>query len=200
MAAHYEWELIDKPHVRVTADVLWGSNAFSARGTHRAQHFAATWKLELADDWVTRSLEIVTTGDGWSRRLALTRDNTGQWHDDVGLTGEQPAALSLPGISDDVDLNQARDCDLGLCPLTSTMPIRRLSLHTRPHAVERLIMAWVEVPSLRVIASDQYYGSQHGDGLVNYASGTRDVDVQLRVDEQGIVREYPGLAKLASDG
>lgn len=148
---------------------------------------------------MTRSLEIVTTGSGWNRHLALTRDDNGHWHDDVGMIGEQPTALGAPGIADDVDLSQALDCDLGLCPLTNTMPIRRLGLHTQPHAVQPLIMAWVEVPSLRVIASDQYYGSPSVDGLVTYASGTRQVNVQLKVDRQGVVLDYPGLAKRTSD-
>ena len=54
-------------------------------------------------------------------------------------------------------------------------------------------MAWVEMPSLRVIASDQYYAS-HSPGHVRYASGTRGVDVVLTVDSDGVVIDYPELA------
>lgn len=57
-----------------------------------------------------------------------------------------------------------------------------------------LIMAWIDMPSLQVIASDQYYSSI--DSLkVRYASGTRGVDVELEVDEDGVVVHYPDMAR-----
>ena len=81
-----------------------------------------------------------------------------------------------------------------MCPLTNTMPIRRLGLLEAPVASTPLIMAWVDMPSLQVIASDQYYGSIDRR-TVHYASGTRGVDVELQVDEDGVVVVYPDLAR-----
>ena len=81
-----------------------------------------------------------------------------------------------------------------MCPLTNTMPIRRLGLLEAHVASTQLIMAWVDMPSLQVIASDQYYGSIDRR-TVHYASGTRGVDVELQVDDDGVVVVYPDLAR-----
>lgn len=51
------------------------------------------------------------------------------------------------------------------------MPIRCLRLLEENVPETPLIMAWIDMPSLQVIASDQYYSSI--DSLkVRYASGT----------------------------
>ena len=57
-----------------------------------------------------------------------------------------------------------------------------------------LVMAWVDMPSLQVIASDQYYAS-HDATTVSYSSSTRNVDVLLSVDTDGVVLNYPNLAR-----
>jgi len=52
------------------------------------------------------------------------------------------------------------------------MTIRRLELLEAQVPKTRLIMAWIDMPSLEVIASDQYYSSIDAK-TVRYASGTR---------------------------
>ena len=56
------------------------------------------------------------------------------------------------------------------------------------------IRAWIDIPSLQVIASDQYYSSVDAE-TVRYESGTRGVDVELEVDGDGGVVHYPDLAR-----
>ena len=56
------------------------------------------------------------------------------------------------------------------------------------------IRAWIDIPSLQVIASDQYYSSVDAE-TVRYESGTRGVDVELEVDGDGVVVHYPDLAR-----
>ena len=73
------------------------------------------------------------------------------------------------------------------------MPIRRLALLETQVPKTQLIMAWIDMPSLQVIASDQYYSSIDAK-TVRYASGTRGVDVELEVDGDGVVIHYPDLA------
>jgi len=71
----------------------------------------------------------VVRGDGWSRRLELRHDGAGSWSAEADHDGEVP----LPGPGGDVDaVAGALDCDLGLCPLTNVMPVRRHELHERP--------------------------------------------------------------------
>ncbi|KAJ8141009.1 hypothetical protein OY671_005815 [Metschnikowia pulcherrima] len=83
------------------------------------------------------------------------------------------------------------------------MPISRLgSLGDDPPAHEtHLVMAWVEVPSSRVSRSDQVYAAREpldpatGQGVVRYTSATRDFTADLTVDADGLVVDYPELAR-----
>jgi hypothetical protein len=74
------------------------------------------------------------------------------------------------------------------------MPIRRLRLLDEDISEVPLVMAWVDVPSLRVIRSDQVYGSA-GQGRVRYLSYSRDFHAELTVDDDGVIIDYPGLAR-----
>lgn len=169
-------------------------NGLVASGVQHGHDYVADWQLDASDQWVTRCLIVNVRGPDWKRDLELTRDPSGQWSSETATIGAQPTHLAPPGIAPGTDLADAFDCDLGMCPLTNTMPIRRLGLLEAHVASTPLIMAWVAMPSLQVIASDQYYGSIDRR-TVHYASGTRGVDVELQVDEDGVVVVYPDLAR-----
>ena len=97
------------------------------------------------------------------------------------------------------DLAGALDCDLACSPVTNTMPIIRHGLQRGPHrsGTLRFVMAFVQVPTLRVVASQQSYthlalGSAEGTARVRYASGAFVSD--LTVDRDGLVVDYPTMA------
>jgi hypothetical protein len=97
-------------------------------------------------------------------------------------------------------LGDALDCDLGLSPLSNTMPILRHRLHERPGAAD-LTMAWVSVPDLTVHRSLQRYEHvrRTPDGaVVRFVSG--NFTAELLVDADGFVVDYPQLARLTSGG
>jgi hypothetical protein len=127
---------------------------------------------------VTTSLQVSATVDGATHRLDLRR-RAGEWT----VNGEPRP-----------DLAAALDCDLACSPVTNTMPILRHELQRRP-GTERFVMAFVQVPSLQVVAMPQEYrhlqlvdtGAQ-----IRYASGTFVSD--LLVDGDGIVVDYPTMA------
>lgn len=194
MDREYRWAHWDDPHIANTARVHFGSENLTASGFQRGHGYEATWSVETGEEFITRLVNAHVHGDGWSRNLELTRSVNGRWTSNASASGNQPADLAAPGITPDVDLSGALDCDLGLCPLTNTMPIRRLKLLEDAVPNTALIMAWIDMPSLRVIASDQYYASIDS-ATVSYASGTRGVNVQLTVDPDGVVVEYPGMAR-----
>jgi hypothetical protein len=148
------------------------------------------YRLICDNGFVTRSLTVRVAGDGWSRGLRLTRGADGGWDArtrsdgtvDLPLTAADPAALA-----------GALDCDLGLSPLTNTMPVLRHGLLSGGDQVE-LLMAWVSVPDLSVIPDVQRY-SYVRPGVVNYASDGFTADISF--DASGLVVDYPGIGSRA---
>ncbi|MBW1638791.1 putative glycolipid-binding domain-containing protein [Microbacterium resistens] len=188
----YQWQGIDDPDRTDLAHVRFSGDAMRAHGTSITRAYATSWSLDVGPGWITRSLEVDAHGAGWRRSLRLTRDADGAWSTEADARGE--ADLAPPGLADPEAVRGAVDCDLGLCPLTNTMPIRRLGLLHRSAEDAPLVMAWVEVPSLRVIRSEQLYGS-FGDGRIRYASANRDFAAELTADRDAVVLDYPQLAR-----
>ncbi|ASD20857.1 hypothetical protein B7495_00985 [Cryobacterium sp. LW097] len=194
MTSHlFSWSGIDDPTRVDHAFVELRESSMRAIGGARAQGFASSWELDVAPGWVTRALRVTTHGFGWARSLDLTRSDQGHWAAETSSRGD--IDLPLPGLSDPGSLAEAIDCDLGLCPVTNTMPIRRLGLLDQNVEETKLVMAWVETPSLRVLRSDQIYASgPTGDrGRVRYTSFSRDFSAHLTVDDNGFVIDYPTL-------
>ncbi|MFJ4282648.1 putative glycolipid-binding domain-containing protein [Streptomyces massasporeus] len=134
-----------------------------------------TYELDTADRFVTRRLRVTVESADGSRTLDLLHDGGGAW---------TANGAPLP------DLDGALDCDLGLCPLTNTMPVLRHGLHREPGERE-FLMAWVSVPDLAVRPSRQTY-THLRPGHVRFSSG--DFTSELEFDEEGFVVDYPQLA------
>ncbi|MCX4719015.1 putative glycolipid-binding domain-containing protein [Streptomyces virginiae] len=143
-----------------------------------------TYTLETGEDYVTSRLHVTVdsgvAGDATTRSLDLRNDG-GRWTVD---------GTHRP------DLDGALDCDLGLCPLTNTMPVLRHDLHRRPDGGPHdFLMAWVSVPDLAVSANRQTYTPLAPAGnvaRVRYSSGDFHSDIEF--DERGLVLDYPELA------
>lgn len=151
-----------------------GPGGLTARGVQLAEHHRVDYELTTDENLLTRTLDVrASTPDG-ERSLALVRDADGEWSAD----GER-----LPHVSG------ALDCDLGLSPLTNHMPARRLGDTPVDH-----VMAWVAVPELEVLRSEQRYepiDARHVR-FVELEDGFRAV---LDLDENGFVEHYPDLAE-----
>lgn len=195
----HSWKGIDDPARLDSATINLEPQRMSAHGTSRTDAYALSWALTTTEGWVTRRLMATAHGHGWSRHLELERSDDGVWSSTTHSSGDSP--LPAPGIDDPSSLTGVLDCDLGLCPVTNTMPILRLNLHTEdlaPVDETSMVMAWVEVPSLRVIRSRQMYSqlrapAEGRNGVVLYSSDNHGFTAELQVDEEGIVVEYPGL-------
>lgn len=153
-----------------------------AVGTVPHPHWIS-YELETGDDYLTRELRVHAATATGSHELQLRHDGHGRWTAD----GEP-----LP------DVDGALDCDLALCPLTNAMPVLRHGLHLAP-GERSFLMAWVSVPDLTVHASPQTYThlrrTERG-ARVRFASGDYRSDVEF--DEDGLVIDYPGLARRLS--
>ncbi|HEV2086956.1 MAG TPA: putative glycolipid-binding domain-containing protein [Cryptosporangiaceae bacterium] len=152
--------------------------------------YHCTYTLHTDSRWRSTSLEVRTEGAGWSRSLKLRRDADG-WQVRTSETGNLDA--SLPGTEAPERLADCVDVDLGLSPLTNTLPVRRLNmLNAAPDTSYDLTMAWIHVPTLAVMPDAQRYTAL-GDGRVAYGSDRYQVELEL--DDAGYLVHYPGLAR-----
>lgn len=154
-----------------------------AQGLQLTDKYVARWQLTAPSNWTTSHFSFSAT--------VQSKDN---WSSSIAASGNQPTGLPAPGLDAGVDLSSALDIDLGRCPMTNTMPIRRLGLLENDVARTPFIMAWIDMPSMYVIASDHYSPSATKSS-VRYESGTRDVNIHLKVDINGDAFDYPALAR-----
>ncbi|MEU8240535.1 putative glycolipid-binding domain-containing protein [Actinoplanes missouriensis] len=194
------WERRDVPGAEHA--LLADRTGLYAHGTALAVDpvpYACHYELQTDQDWVTTRFDVRAEGAGWARGVRLELA-AGRWRITASEQGDLDAALvaagharaGLPGSEDPDLLYGAFDVDLGGSPLTNTLPIRRLGLLTAESGVaHRLSVAWVLVPSLEVVQADQIY-TPLGGNRVRYASETFSTDLTL--DDEGFVRDYPGLA------
>jgi hypothetical protein len=156
------------------------------------------YQLETQDDFITSGLLVTTRGSGWSRHLDLRRSPSGVW----SIRTEMEGFLALPEPGGDVaEISEAVDCDLGLSPLTNSMPVLRHGL-LRGGGPLDFLMAWVSVPDLAVHASLQQYRfvrTRGGVAIVRYRSLDSDFVADLSFDADGLVIDYPGIGRRIGD-
>ncbi|GAA2728097.1 putative glycolipid-binding domain-containing protein [Cellulomonas aerilata] len=211
------WRGVDPDRVDA-ARVTLHDDRLHARGTSLAPDHTVTWRLVTGPGWTTRVLDVRTVpagddagaadrddadadadagADDGGRRLVLRRDDAGRWSGRRWVDGRVVAA-DLP---DPAELAGALDCDLGLCPLTNTMPVLRSGLLDRADRTVRFTVAWVSVPDLTVHVAVQDYGPAErlpsGGAVVHFDSDGFTAD--LTVDREGLVVSYPGIADRITD-
>jgi hypothetical protein len=156
--------------------------------------------LTTTDAYITSSLRVHTSGVGWRRSVELHRDGNGSWR----IVADQEGTLrdAPPPGGDPAHLHGAYDCDLGLSPLTNSMPVLRhklLGQDAGGAAPVDLVMAWVSVPDLAISQSPQTYtprGRQADTCVVRFDSPGFTADIVF--DTDGFVVDYPGIGRRVS--
>ncbi len=106
--------------------------------------------------------------------------------------------MAAPG-GDMSPFTETLDCDLGLSPLTNSMPVLRHGLLRGGGPVD-FLMAWVSVPDLAVRASRQRYTFVRAEGkgaVVRYESLDGEFTTDITFDGDGLVVDYPGIGRAA---
>lgn len=191
------WEKVDGYGLELV-DVGLAVDRLEARGVAIGWHpvpYDLEYELATSADWVTSRLAVRTQGDSWQRSLELTRSPAGAWSIATSATGRPDLE---PAGGDPERFAGSLDCDLGLSPMTNTMPVLRTDLLRRDGSFD-FLMAWVSVPDLSVSASRQRYTrlSDAADGLtrIEYRSLDGDFVSALTFDADGLVVDYPRLTK-----
>ena len=179
------------------ADVAVGKGSLSAKGIAIGTNpvpYRLEYELTTTEGFITDRLRVRTKGEDWERELNLRRDPSGAW----ACETESEGALDRPAAGGDLQpAAGALDCDLGLSPLTNSMPILRHRLHEGGGPID-FLMAWVSVPDLAVHPSGQRYTflrQEAGTRIVRYESRGGSFVADLRVDDDGLVIDYPALAR-----
>lgn len=148
-------------------------------GIRDGNPFRAHYQIEVNQNWRVQHLQVqLLSSDG--KNLSLKSDGEGYWWRESG----QP----LPELTGCVDV------DLSATPFTNTLAIRRLAL--QPGEVQEISAVYVSVPDLEVRAVPQRYtclelNSQ--GGIYRYEGLYRNFQVDLLVDRNGLVIEYPQM-------
>lgn len=157
--------------------LLQGPDGIVADATIEGKDGALATRYRIICDasWRTRRAEIHLV-DG--RNVELESDGNGNWE-----MNKCPAPR----------LRGAIDVDITVTPFTNTLPIRRLNLRANQH--EDILVAYVSVPELAVTSDPQRYICIEPGTLYRFESSGGEFVRDIRVDENGLVVEYPGLFK-----
>jgi hypothetical protein len=191
-----------KPQGAELADVELEDGSLTASGWAVGGEpvpYRLEYELATAGEYVTATLlvrvEGVDPGSGpWRRSVELVNGPGEVWA--VRAKAEGHVALPPPG-GDAAAVQGALDCDLGLSPLTNTMPVLRSGLLDGGGPVE-ILTAWVSVPDLTVTPSRQTYTFVRRDGehaIVNFSVPGFTEDIVF--DRDGLVVDYPGIGRKA---
>jgi uncharacterized protein len=149
-------------------------------GIKEGQPFRTRYQIDANQEWQVQRLNIESLYPG-GKTLSLHADGEGHW-----WKSSEADDQDLP------DLKNCIDVDLSATPFTNTLAIRRLSL--QPGETQTLSVVYVAIPDLEVRPVPQRYtcleiNSQ--GGIYQYEGLLRNFSVELLVDRDGLVIEYP---------
>jgi hypothetical protein len=125
-------------------------------------------------DWETTGV-LIMVHDHIQKELQFTREN-GKWYDKQGT------------IHEIFDL--CIDIDISITPFTNTLAVNRLSLVEGES--KEITVLYFDLPAMDVKPVKQRY-TKLADRLYRYESLWSGFTAELEVDDDGLVRDYPGI-------
>ena len=141
--------------------------------------YSANYSLRFTDDWKMR-FATVRRLDLRGNALSVETDGNGEWF----------GSADLPLSS----LKGCLDVDISATPFTKSLPIGRLQLRKGQSA--EVNVAYIEVPAFSIRPAVQRYeclaplGAK--GGRFNFDPGDGSGVVEIAVDADGIVTQFPG--------
>jgi hypothetical protein len=155
-------------------------------GLEAGRPFRIGYEIRCDGLWRVREIRVAAP-DSERPVLELFADGEGNW--------------KRRGGKHVTELDGCIDVDISATPFTNTLPIRRLGL--KPGESEELTVVYVRVPEVLVGPERQRYGcleAQAGGGLYRFEAQPSGFTVDLPVDADGLVLDYPGLFRRAWSG
>jgi uncharacterized protein len=163
-----------------------GAVVSTANGDRAA--YSATYSVSTGETGVVRRVSLRAVNTNGERQVTLNRSQDGIWLIDHGEGAER------------TEFDGALDVDVADCALFNALPVRRLGLH-RQGGEHTLPVVYVRLPELSVHLVRQTYRSvptvsgprQSRSSALSFQQN--DYAVDLTVDVDGLVVDYPGLAR-----
>ncbi|MGH3755102.1 MAG: putative glycolipid-binding domain-containing protein [Pseudonocardiaceae bacterium] len=185
------WSGVGAPRLEA-ARVVLGERSMRASGSmvnarhEGAEAYSASYLLATDEVGVVQRLAVRTTWVQGEHHVTLTRSEEGIWLIDH-LTGQGAGTVRT-------NFGGALDVDLAFSPLFNALPVRRLGLH-RAAAEHDLPVVFVSLPGLEVACVRQIYRTAAVGETTVVGFGSDEFIAELTVDADGLVLDYPGLAR-----
>ncbi len=155
-------------------------------GLEEDRPFRVAYEIRCDSQWRVREMRVRVPGSEWPS-VDLLADGEGSWTTRAGD--------SVPGLKGCVEV------DISATPFTNTLPIRRLELG--PGKSAELVVAYLDVPQLRVGPERQRYGcleASANGGIYRFETIPGGFTADIPVDSDGLVVDYPGLFRRVWSG
>lgn len=137
--------------------------------------YVITYQIDLDRHWSTKRLHIVHDEGG---SLEIFSDGKGKWFNQSNEELDE--------------LMGAMDVDVSITPFTNTLPINRLNWEINQS--RDFEMVYISLPSLHMQKVTQSYTFvNQKDDVRIFRYQSRGFEAYVSVDEEGIVKDYPGL-------
>ena len=154
------------------------ADGFTAAGvvvgtTEDGRPYGVTYRATLNPDWTFAALRIERPNEPM---IVVMRDRAGAWS---SPDGPLPGLAGCPYI------------DLVFTPFTNSLPINGLGLSAGEG--KDITVAHFDWPALEPRVAHQRYTCLEKGRRYLYEDATFDFSAELEIDENGLVRSYPGL-------
>lgn len=175
------WSSCDDPgleHLNLKRD---GENVIAESVILRVQDgspFRLSYRIGIDSEWRVREVEV-SLQSGSERQIKLQSDGAGNWTDAA-------SGKDLP------EFTGCFEIDISATPFTNTLPIKRLTPESG-EAVDISVVYFL-VPEMIIERSEQRYSHLEKDLFRFEEKGLFDgFSADLRIDEDGLVIDYPNL-------
>ncbi|MGH3935642.1 MAG: putative glycolipid-binding domain-containing protein [Pseudonocardiaceae bacterium] len=173
------------------ARVVLGERSMRASGSlvsapgDGTEAYSVSYSLNTNEAGVVQRLTVRAIRAQGEQYVSLTRSEEGIWLVDRVDQGAGTVRTTFRG---------ALDVDLAFSALFNALPVRRLDLH-RAAGQHDLAVVFVSLPALEVSCVQQTYRTVAVGETTAVHFACDLFDAELTVDADGLVLEYPGLAR-----
>ncbi len=160
---------------RVTTTPAGNNVQSNITGTLKNKTFKLEYSISTNNNWETISAEIHWAYDGQHINLHLSGDGKGNW------SGNLSHVSTFKGCI---------DVDIPLTPFTNTLPINRLKLSIGQAQIIDIIYLDLAENDTRRVRQKYTRLSSHS---YRYENVPNDFEAVIKVDDNGLVEDYPGL-------